>query len=87
MASAAYLTADATVSSHRASAVTPSNTTVFAQPTRSLYIGGAGNITVDMVDGGASVTFVGLLAGSILPVQVTRVYSTGTTATNILALY
>ena len=87
MVSAAYLSADATVSAHRASAITPSDVTVFEQPTRGLYIGGAGNITVDMADGGSSVLFVGLLGGGVYPFQVTRIYATGTTATNIVALY
>lgn len=87
MATAAYLSADATVSAHRASAVTKSDITVYAQPTRALYIGGSGDITVDMADGGSSIVFVGLLIGTILPIQVTRIYATGTTATNIVALY
>lgn len=87
MASAAYLSADATVSAHRASAITPSDATVFAQPTRGLYIGGGGNITVDFADGGAAVTLVNPAIGYPLPLQVTRVYATGTTATNIVAFY
>lgn len=56
------------------------------KPTRGLYIGGAGNIKVDTA-GGSTVTLNGAAAGSILPVSVDRVYSTGTTATNIIALY
>lgn len=87
MASAAYLSADATVSAHRASAITPSDVTIFQQPTRGIYIGGAGNITVDMADGGPSVTFVSPATGYPLPFQVTRVYATGTTATSIVGLF
>jgi hypothetical protein len=87
MATAAYLSADATVSAHRASAVTTSDSTVFVQPTRALYVGAAGNITVDMADGGTSVLFVAVQGGTILPIQVTRIYATGTTATSIVALY
>lgn len=87
MATTAYLSADATVSAHRASAVTTSDSTIYQQPTRALYIGGSGNITVDMADGGTSVLFVGVLSGTILPIQVTRIYATGTAATNIVALY
>jgi hypothetical protein len=37
--------------------------------------------------GSASVTIAGVAAGTVLPFQVTRVYSTSTTATSILALY
>lgn len=87
MASAAYLSADATVSAHRALAVTPSDAVVFAQPTRAIYIGGTGNITVDFVDGGTAVLFVTPLIGIEHPWQVTRVYFSGTTATNIVALF
>lgn len=83
---APYLTADATVSARRAAAVTPSDVTVYEEPTRGIYIGGAGNLRVDMVSGG-TVTFTGLAAGTVLPVQVIRVYATSTTATLIIALY
>lgn len=84
--SAPYLTADATVSARRAAAVTVSDSTVYEQPTRALYVGGSGNVKVDMVSGG-TVTFNAVQGGTILPVQVTRIYSTGTTATSIVALY
>jgi hypothetical protein len=52
-----------------------------------LFIGGGGTVKVDMAVDGAAITFNALVAGTILPVQVTRVYSTGTTATSIIALY
>lgn len=87
MATTAYLSADATVSAHRAAAVTTSDSTIYQQPTRALYIGAAGNLTVDMADGGSSVLFVGVQGGTLLPIQVTRIYATGTTATSIVALY
>jgi hypothetical protein len=80
-----YRTADATVSAYDAAAVTPSDS-VDIRPTRSLFVGVAGNIKVDMALG-TTLTFTNVLAGSILPVQVKRVYSTGTTATSIVALY
>ncbi len=68
-----------------AAAVTPSDSAEI-KPTRAVYIGGDGNLRVDMASGD-TVTFSGLVAGSVLPVQVKKVYSTSTTATNILALY
>lgn len=85
MATSSYRTADATVSAFDAAEVTPSDTGNL-RPTRALYIGGAGAVKVDMALG-ATVTFAGLLAGSVLPIQVVRVYSTGTDASNIVALY
>lgn len=77
----------------RAAAVTPSNTVDIPSVSGGtsnngcvLYVGGAGNLTVDTV-GGDAVTFVAVPAGSFIPVQVTRVYATGTTATSIVALW
>lgn len=80
-----YRTADATVSAYDAASVTPSDSTAL-RPTRGLYVGGAGNVKVDMALG-TTVTFASVAAGTILPIQVVKVYSTDTTATNIVALY
>ena len=55
-------------------------------PTRGLYIGGAGNIKVDTA-AGTTVTLNSAAAGSVLTIRVKKVYATGTTATNIVALY
>lgn len=66
--------------------VTKSDATVFSQPTRSLWVGGAGNVAVRMLDGTLPI-FVGVTAGALLPVRVDQVLSTGTTATNIVGLY
>ena len=84
--SAPYLTADATVSARRAADVVTSNTVTYESPTRGVYVGVGGNVKVDMVSGG-TVTFVGVPAGALLPIQVERIYATGTTATNMVALY
>jgi len=51
-----------------------------------LYVGGAGNVRV-LTSSGADLTFVGIAAGTFMPVQVKRVYSTDTTATDIVALW
>lgn len=68
-------------------AVTPHDSTDFTYACRALYIGGAGNISVQTIGGQSAVVFVGLPAGTILPVRATRVNSTSTTATSIVALY
>ena len=84
-----YRTADATVSAYGSLSITPSDTANIP-PTRAVYVGGGGNLKVDMaVDmGGTNVqTFVNVAVGYPLPLQVTRIYATGTTATNIVALY
>ena len=49
-------------------------------------IAGGSDIRVTM-ESGSEVTFKGVTAGSFLPILVTRVWSTGTTASEILALY
>ena len=69
----------------RAVAVTPNDTTVI-QTTRALWVGVAGNVAVRMAGDGLTITFTGAPIG-VLPVQVDKVLSTGTTATTILALY
>lgn len=80
---------------NRAAAVTPSDTVNIPSlssesgiPNRGcvLYIGTGGDLTVLTV-GGDEVTFTNFQDGSFLPVQVVRVYSTGTTASDIIALW
>jgi len=66
-------------------AVTASDTADIT-PTRGVYIGGAGDLKVDTA-GGTTITLSATAAGSILPISVKRIYATGTTATNIVALY
>lgn len=51
-----------------------------------LYVGTGGDIKVRMV-GGQDVTFVNVPNGSFLPIQVVRVFSSGTGASDLLALY
>lgn len=64
-------------------AVTPSDSTVIAA--RALYVGVSGDVAVICKGGSAAVTFVGHPVG-YMPVEVTKVMSTGTTATDIVAL-
>ena len=51
-----------------------------------LYVGTGGDLHVVTVSG-QDVTFVGILGGSFLPVQVLKVYDKYTTASNIVALW
>lgn len=52
---------------------------------RAFYVGGTGDLAVTM-HGGGDATFVGLPAGTILPINAATVLQTGTTATGIIAL-
>ena len=51
-----------------------------------LYVGGAGDVQVITV-GGDDVIFIGVNAGTFLPVLVKQVVAAGTDATDILALW
>lgn len=66
-------------------AVTPSDATVLT-PTRALYIGSTGALTVKMAGDGAIVAFAAVPVG-IFPIQVTQVRATGTVASSIVALW
>lgn len=80
-----YRSADATSPAHGAVAITTNDSTVIPT-TRSIYVGVTGNITVRMADGQDTVLFSNVPVG-VFPIQVDKVYATGTTATNMLALY
>ena len=56
-----------------------------ASGSRGLYVGVSGNIKIDMPNA-AGITFSNVPVG-IFPVQATKVYQTGTTATSVVALY
>ncbi len=57
--------------------------------TRGVWVGGAGNVVVDMAEFGTNITFTGVPAGTLLPICVSKIYSTanGTTATSLTAIY
>jgi hypothetical protein len=67
-------------------AITKHDTTDFAFYVRGIYVGGAGDVVVVNPDG-STCTFVGVPAGTILPVKARRVNSTSTTATSMVGLY
>ena len=69
-----------------AEAVTPSDVADLPTTARALYIGGAGDVAMTTA-GGSTVTFIGLAVGQVLPVTAERVFATGTTATNIVAIW
>jgi len=71
-----------------AAAVTPNDSADLPNGMcRALYIGGgSGTVVLDTANN-TSITFAGLQAGTILPLNVKRVRSTGTNATGIVALY
>lgn len=69
-----------------AAAITPNDSTDLAKSTRSIWVGGAGNVELVTVSG-ETVTFSGAAAGSIIPIRAQRVRATGTTATNLVGMW
>lgn len=69
-----------------AAAITPDDNNDLTNYTRAILVGGAGNLAC-ITRGGDTVTFSGLLAGVVYPFALKRIKSTGTTATNLVALY
>jgi hypothetical protein len=67
-------------------AITASDSTVLSPVLRALYVGGAGNVAVRMLDGSTQ-TFVGVAAGTVLPIQIDKVMATNTTASSMVGLY
>lgn len=66
-------------------AITPSNGADLPTAALGIYVGVAGDVKVDMVNGNEGIVFKAAPVG-ILRVHAKKVYATGTTATNLVAL-
>ena len=66
-------------------AITPSDSVNFTTTAKAIYVGVAGNVVI-VTKNGSDVTFLGAVAGSVLPVQAVRVNATSTTATDLVGL-
>jgi hypothetical protein len=71
---------------YRAVAVTKSDATILPA-TRGIYVGVTGDVAVIFAGDTAAVTMKNVVAGAEHAWQVTKVMSTNTTATDIVALY
>lgn len=81
---------------YNAEAITPSDTddlilsgvpiNVSNVSSACIYVGTGGNLTVTML-GGQTVSFLNIPDGSFLPIQVRKVWASGTDAADLLALY
>ena len=65
--------------------ITPSDSTDLVTVTRAVYVGTGGNMKVTMQDSG-TVLFTGVPSGTTLPIRVSRIWNTTTTASTIIAL-
>lgn len=75
---------DFTRNPRSAIAVTPSDAADFGTEAQSLYVGGAGDVTLRFFDK-STCTYKAVPAGTQLYVRCIGVMATGTTATNIVA--
>ena len=66
--------------------IIPDDATDLSHETIAVYIGFDGDLKVDLVSG-ETITMYNLASGAWHPIQATRVYATGTTATYILGAY
>lgn len=70
-----------------AAAITPSDGSDLANVASAIYVGVAGDITVNMAGTGTAIAFKAVPVGTVLQGQFARVKSTGTTATSLVELY
>jgi len=69
-----------------AAAVTPSDISDLSDVSRWLYVGSAGDLAVIGADG-ITVTLPAVPTGALLPIRVSRVMATGTTAGDIVVFW
>lgn len=81
-----YSPATGTMPGYDGIAISPSDSVELSPAVRALYVGGAGNIKLKTIMN-TTLEFVGVQAGSILPIQTKLVFSTSTTATSIIGIW
>ena len=65
--------------------VEPSDSVALSEVSRAIYVGGAGDLR--LIDAsGNTVTFRGVVGGSIVPVRTHTILASGTTATDLVAM-
>lgn len=70
-----------------AAAIVKSDSTVFSPPTIGVWVGTTGDVAVRMYGSQTNVTFKNVPSGTMLPIQVDQVLSTGTGALDIVRLW
>lgn len=71
----------------RVAAVVPHDVNALAEVPKALFVGTGGNVTLRGAGGGADAVLKNVPDGSVLPVRAAYVRATGTTASDIVALY
>lgn len=67
-------------------AVVASDTTILSPTARGLWVGTGGDIAIRCPGSSSAVTIKNVPDGTLLPIKTARVYATGTTAADIVAL-
>jgi hypothetical protein len=67
-------------------AIVPSDTAALGHVTRAVFVGEGGDLRVRMLGGGV-VTLANLAPGALVPLRVTQVLASGTTASGLVALW
>ena len=70
----------------RAATVTPSDSVALPTLAYGLYVGGAGNVAL-VTEGGDAVTLTAVPVGSVIRLSINQIKATGTTATNLVAVW
>lgn len=65
--------------------ILPSDVNALPETTRALYVGAGGSLSMRMLSG-ETLTLSNVTSGSLLPLRVTHVFATGTTAGAIAGL-
>lgn len=69
-----------------AAEISPNDASDILNVTRAIYVGQGGDMQVVML-GGTTATFTNIPSGTLIPLRVTRIMSTGTSAAAILGLW
>jgi hypothetical protein len=69
-----------------AAAIAPDDAAPLAHVTRAVYVGSGGDLRVRMLKGGV-VTLASVPGGSLIPLRVSQIYATGSTASDLVGLW
>lgn len=69
-----------------AASIAPHDTNILSPIPRAIYVGQAGDVTVEM-QGGQVVTYSNVQGGTVLAIRALRVHQTGTTASGLVSMW
>lgn len=66
--------------------IAPNDSQPLPVTAKAIYVGSGGDLVMRAVDSGENVRFANVASGSILPIRVTAVLASGTTASDLVGL-